>query len=262
MTDTFLYAAPAWLLFILIVGVPTGLTWVATHLLHDRTPAAKDDKHNEVAGFIFAAVGVVYAVLLAFVVIVVWEQFNAAETAVSQEAAALITVANDTSSFPEPARTQARDQLRAYATFVLNDEWKTLDEATLEQEERPTTLAALNNVWRIYRSLPSTAVDPHTTDSLDTLSAQRAIRLHANQTAMPDVLWVTLLLGAVVTVGFGIILHMKNVYFHATMTALLTVLLTTCLWLIVLINHPFSGEVHVSTDAFQQALYVINSLPR
>jgi predicted ABC-type exoprotein transport system permease subunit len=262
MINTFLYELPAWFLFLLIVGVPVGLVWVVTFLLHGRTPAAKDEKHNEVAGFIFATVGVVYAVLLAFVVIVVWEQFLSAEDAVSQEAAALITVAHDTSSFPEPARTQARDQLRAYATFVLNDEWKTLDEDTLEHEERPTTLAALNNVWRIYRSLPSTAVDPHTTDSLDTLSAQRAIRLHANQTAMPDVLWVTLVLGAVVTVGFGMILHMKNVHFHAAMTALLTALLTSCLWLIVLINHPFSGEVHVPTDAFQQALYVINSLPR
>jgi hypothetical protein len=45
------------------------------------------------------------------------------------------------------------------------------------------------------------------------------------------------------------------------MTALLTALLTSCLWLIVLINHPFSGEVQVPADAFQQALYVINSLP-
>jgi hypothetical protein len=78
---------------------------------------------------------------------------------------------------------------------------------------------------------------------------------------MPDVLWLALVIGAVVTVCFSLILHMKNLYFHAAMTALLTALLTTCLWLIVLINHPFSGEVSVPTDAFQQALYVINNLP-
>jgi predicted ABC-type exoprotein transport system permease subunit len=261
MTDTLLYSLPAWLLFLLLVGVPVGIAWVATLLVHGRTPAAKDEKHNEVAGFIFATVGVVYAVLLAFVVIIVWEQFLAAEDAVSQEASAVITVAHDTSSFPEPARRQARDQLRAYARFVLHDEWKTLDEASLEQEERTTTLAALNTLWGIYRSLPPTAVDAHTTESLDSLSAQRAIRLHANQTAMPDVLWLALVIGAVVTVCFSLILHMKNVHFHAAMTALLTALLTTCLWLIVLINHPFSGEVSVPTDAFQQALYVINNLP-
>jgi hypothetical protein len=46
---------------------------------------------------------------------------------VAQEAAALITVAHDTSSFPEPARGQVHDQLRAYAQFVIKDEWRTLE---------------------------------------------------------------------------------------------------------------------------------------
>ena len=33
-------------------------------------------KHNDVAGFIYAVIGVIYAVLLAFVVIVEWEMFR------------------------------------------------------------------------------------------------------------------------------------------------------------------------------------------
>src|SRR5436190_970345 len=149
----------------------------------------------EVAGFIFATVGVIYAVLLAFTVIIVLEQHLAAESAVSQEAAALITVVHDTSSFPEPARGQVHDQLRAYAQFVINDEWRTIDEGTLEREESRGALAAINTMWSIYRSLPPGQVDPHTTDSLDNLSAQRAIRLQSNVAALPEVLWFGLLFG-------------------------------------------------------------------
>src|SRR5215471_14906427 len=163
--ETFLYTIPSWLLFLLIVGGSVGLVWIGTVLLRRRTTAPKDDRHNEVAGFIFAAVGVLYAVLLAFTVIIVWEQYLAAESAVSQEAAALITVAHDTSSFPEPARSQVHDQLRAYAQFVINDEWRTMDEGTLEHEESAGALAAINNVWSIYRSLPPSQVDSHTTES-------------------------------------------------------------------------------------------------
>ena len=44
--------------------------------------------NNEIAGFKFATVGVIYAVLLAFAVIVAWEKFSDAETAVIQEAGA------------------------------------------------------------------------------------------------------------------------------------------------------------------------------
>ena len=36
-------------------------------------PAARRQEHNDVAGFIYAVVGVIYAVLLALMVIAVWE---------------------------------------------------------------------------------------------------------------------------------------------------------------------------------------------
>ena len=238
------------------------MAWVGTVLLRRLTKAPVDEKHNEVVGFIFATVGVVYAVLLAFMVIVVWEQYLAAESAVAQEAAALITVAHDTSSFPEPARGQVHDQLRAYAQFVINDEWRTIDEGTLEHEESTGALAAINNVWSIYRSLPPSKVDPHTTVSLDNLSAYRAQRLLSNEAGLPNVLWFGLVMGAVITVCFCLVLHMKNVQLHAGVTALLAGLLATSLWMIVVINHPFAGDLHISQDAFRHAIYVIDSLPR
>ena len=90
----------------------------------------------------------------------------------------------------------------------------------------------------------------------------RAIRLESNAAALPDVLWLGLVLGAVVMICFCLILHMKNVQFHAALTALLAGLLAMGLWMILVINHPFAGDVHVSTDAFRHAIYVIDSLPR
>jgi hypothetical protein len=260
--DAFPYSIPSWLLFLLIVGGSVALAWVGTVLLRRITTDPMDDRHNEVAGFIFATVGVLYAVLLAFTVIIVWEQYLAAESAVAQEAAALITVAHDASSFPEPERSQVYKQLRAYAQFVINEEWRTMDEATLEHEESTGAIAAMNSIWSIYRSLPPAKVDSHTTDSLDNLSTQRAIRLQSNVAALPDVLWIGLVLGGVVTICFGLVLHMKNVQLHATLTALLAGLIATCIWMIVMINHPFAGDVHVSTAAFQHAIHVIESLPR
>jgi hypothetical protein len=260
--DTFLYTIPSWLLFILIVGGSVGLVWIGTVLLRRRTTAPKDDRHNEVAGFIFATVGVLYAVLLAFTVIIVWEQYLSAENAVSQEAASLITVARDASSFPEPARGQVYDQLRAYAQFVINDEWRTMDEATLEHEESSGAIAAIDTIWSIYRSLPPSQVDSHTTESLNNLSTQRAVRLQSNVAALPDVLWFGLALGALVTIFFCLVLHMENVQLHATMTALLAGLIATSIWMILMINHPFAGDIHVSTAAFQHAIHVIESLPR
>lgn len=54
---------------------------------------------------------------------------------------------------------------------------------------------------------------------------------------------------------------LTNVQYHAAFTVLLTILIATSLWMILMIYHPFGGEVHVSPDAFRHAIYVINSLP-
>ena len=48
--------------------------------------------NNEVAGFKFATVGVLYAVLFAFVVVVVWEKFSDAEADVTKEAGAAAAI--------------------------------------------------------------------------------------------------------------------------------------------------------------------------
>ena len=55
-------------------------------------PLSQLRTNNEVAGFKFATVGVLYAVLLAFAVIVVWEKFNEAESNVALEAGAAVTL--------------------------------------------------------------------------------------------------------------------------------------------------------------------------
>jgi hypothetical protein len=61
-------------------------------LMRHRVGLERLTSNNEIAGFKFATVGVIYAVLLAFAVIVVWEKFRDAETAVLQEAGASATL--------------------------------------------------------------------------------------------------------------------------------------------------------------------------
>jgi hypothetical protein len=54
-------------------------------LVQRLVPATSRQPHNDVAGFIYAALGVIYAVLIALVVIAVWEEYGAASETVEQE---------------------------------------------------------------------------------------------------------------------------------------------------------------------------------
>ena len=83
-------------------------------------PAQTRQKHNDVAGFIYAALGVIYAVLIALVVIAVWERFQAANETVEQEANAVAEIVWLGHRFPSQkvpiSRNSPVPMLRRWAT--------------------------------------------------------------------------------------------------------------------------------------------------
>ena len=110
---------PIWLTgLLLIVGLPAAVVACQAGLRR-LWPALLEGDHNEVTGFIIAVVGVIYAVLLGFVVIVSWENFDEAENVVGQEASALRTMYRDSAAFPPPIRDQIHADVRNYAATVV-----------------------------------------------------------------------------------------------------------------------------------------------
>jgi Protein of unknown function (DUF4239) len=108
-------ALPIGLTGVLFVVVLPALAVVAQLLIRRAWPTLADGEHNDVAGFIIAVVGVIYAVLLAFVVIVSWEDFSEAESTVGQEASALRSIYRESQAFPPDVREHLRADVLRYA---------------------------------------------------------------------------------------------------------------------------------------------------
>src|SRR3712207_1199407 len=81
-------------------------------------------QHNDVAGFIYAVIGIVYAVLLALVVIAVWEDYEAARDTTDREANELAEIFWLAHRFPEPRQRQIQELTRSYARVVVEEEWR------------------------------------------------------------------------------------------------------------------------------------------
>ncbi len=88
----FLTSQPLWLSAIILVALPVLIAMSGPVIVRRCVALEKLSTNNEVAGFKFATVGVLYAVLLAFAVVVVWEKFNDADKYVAQEAGAAATI--------------------------------------------------------------------------------------------------------------------------------------------------------------------------
>ncbi len=97
-------------------------------LVQRLVPAEKREQHNDVAGFLYAVVGVTYAVLLALLVIAVWEQYQKANEAVESEANGVAEVAWLARRLPEPEHHELQEDARSYAQEVVDQEWPRMEQ--------------------------------------------------------------------------------------------------------------------------------------
>ena len=86
---------------------------------------------------------------------------------------------------------------------------------------------------------------------LDTITQARRTRLHLSTGIVPGLLWLVLYSGAVLTVGFTFFFGTKNLPAQVMMTGILSVIVFMGLLVIVSIDHPFTGPVHVGTEPLQ-----------
>ena len=86
------------LIVILAILLAVGGLALVEHLV----PWQVRQQHNDVAGFIYAVLGFVYAVLLGFVTIAVWEDFEVARITTDSEANELAELFCLARELPEP----------------------------------------------------------------------------------------------------------------------------------------------------------------
>ena len=253
---------PSPLLALLFLSVAIGASLFATWLVRRRTEPTTLESNKEVAGFIIAIIGALYSVLLAFVVASVWEQFEDAAVVAEQEAELTVSLYRDAAAFSSEA--ELRQSLRGYATSVIDDEWPALAE---HQREAAATDAALSGVFVAYRAIeprgPAEQTFLHNSlDRLDAVTQARRERIAASSKALPDPLWMVLLLGGLITIGFTLFLPVQNPRAQGLMVASLATMVALMLFLIVSLDLPFTGDLATGPTAMKDAISEFDDLDR
>ena len=89
---------------------------------------------------------------------------------------------------------------------------------------------------------------------LDVITEARRARLGLATGIIPEMLWVVLCCGAMMTIGFTFFFGTKNLGAQITMTGILSVIVFMGILVIVSFDHPFTGPVHVSAEPLQMVL--------
>jgi hypothetical protein len=211
--------------------------------------------NNEVAGFKFAVVGVFYAVLLAFVVIAVWEDYRNTEAAVRNEAKAAVDLHRVTYALPIEGGAVIRERVLTYVNDVREDEWSTMARG----EPSNTVARDLDQLTQALLSVePESAKQVelyhHALDLLTVMTDNRNERLDSASGSVPAILWFVLIIGGVITLGYPAFFGSSNLVAQVLMTAALAELVALALVLGLAFDYPFTGDQHISVYPFDEAL--------
>jgi hypothetical protein len=78
--------------------------------------------------------------------------------------------------------------------------------------------------------------------------------LVAAEEGIPAVLWVVLVVGGMVAVGFAYLFGLENTWAHRLMVVSLAGVIALVLFTIGVMDHPFSGGARIGTGAFELVL--------
>lgn len=256
----------------LIVNVPTvwlgiglllisvGLSLLGLWIVRKKVALDKFEPQHEVAGFLIAVVGVIYAVLLAFVVIIVWEQFDTAERAATDEASSVGSLYRDAVALGNQGQG-LRVAVRRYAINVVDVEWPYM---ATHLAEDPHTNPSLNAVWAAVTSLRATnAVDGDfvslAATEVATASQDRRTRVLDSDSEIPAPLWLVLMAGGAITVAFTYFFGLESWRAQAVMVSALAAVIALSVLTILTLNLPFSGDVSIKPDAMRAEVAEFNT---
>jgi Ca2+/Na+ antiporter len=229
---------------------------VAGLILVERfVPIELRKQHNNVAGFIYAVVGIAYAVLLGLVVVAAWEQYQMANDTTEREANELAELFWLGQRLPPAEGHHLQELTRSYARVVVDEEWPLMARG----ESSPRAWALIDEIRLTVQNLnPDTEAGQvlyeQGLERVHDLADARRDRLVEAQQGIPGILWVVLVTGAIITIGFTYLFGLDDTTTHTLMVALLALIVGLVLFTIGSLEYPFRGDVHLDPDAFELVL--------
>src|SRR6267142_2579595 len=120
----FILSWPPAISFLIVSVVTTLAALVGLRFVRKKYPAEVLKENHEVAAIIFNAFGLLYGVVVAFVVFVTWSGYDEATKNLHLEANETLDIFHSAKAFPDPISKTIQQGLMDYAASVDDDELK------------------------------------------------------------------------------------------------------------------------------------------
>jgi Na+/proline symporter len=246
--------------FFIVSAITTFFALVGMHLVRKKYSAEVLKENHEVAAIIFNAFGLFYGVMVAFVVFVTWSGYSDATKNLQLEASQALDIFHSTEGFPVPANKIIQQALRDYLASVYNNELQRMSQGDMIIYSG----GAHANLRILFsqmdaNSIPNRELYAESLRCLNNLAQYRRLRIFAGNNTVPPVIWLVLLVGGMFAVSYTFFFGMKNIKAQYLLTTTLTVMISSILFLIYVLDHPFTGTSRVSIEPLRQVIAQMQS---
>lgn len=245
------------LISIVSIGVSVAI------LILIRKKLEPDDwkRNHEVASFIFNGFGLIYAVLVAFVVFATWAEYEEAKETVDNEAILSFEVFLDVGVLNEPQRTDIRTRLQKYDSIVIAEEWKLMEtkETSLSAKQQLSDIFLILNTYN-PTSKTQEIVLQEIYGKLNDLVGERRTRIFYATNRVPNILWIVLIIGAMLSILFTYFFTMDQLAIQCMLTGAFTLMNVLILFLILVMDNGFTGDAKISSDSYQYILTLMKTV--
>jgi hypothetical protein len=207
-------------------------------------------------------IGLLFSILLAFVISGVLADYDNARSDEQQEANAIGAIYGYAQGIPEPTKSIWKNGSRRYATLVIDQDWPLMQHQQSSEAAWTALTTLRNDIYTFHaadgreQSLQDKAIDK-VQDAYDA----RRTRVNLVNAGVPDFLWFTLLGGAVLVALFPLL---TKPYLTARLliaVAIQGLVIAGALYLVTVLNHPFTGAYRVEPNAFEILLNRFKASP-
>ncbi|MFH9573778.1 hypothetical protein [Streptomyces sp. NPDC017230] len=255
----FIVDLPLWAAALLILGGVPVVAVLLQALMRKLVPPPRAKTHNDVAGFLVAVIGVVYAVTIGFSVDDQWENFAEVRHSSAQEAYTVGAVVRGAVVMGADDQRDLAEAVVAYNRAVVAWWPEDLGRAGQSRAEQRALAHLFDTVGGLRpANEPQRAyVDEAMSRLLDVsvLNAQRHSRAERAHLRTP--MWIAVLLTSAVTLFFSLLFGLESPWLHYTMIAGVGVVIGVNLFLLMMLEYPLAGALSVSPSNFTETTEVL-----
>jgi hypothetical protein len=213
---------------------------------------------------VYGVAGTAFAVLLAFVVVVAFEQYNDGKDASRAEADAVIELFRSVEFFPGSESRDIQGDLVCYGRAVAEQEWPAMGNG--HDQPQPAVEQWVLRLQDAYQRLPvrtlrEQAAFANILDLRDVRIDARRERLAQAGRTVTSPVWFILILGALVNISFVLLfIDRRNEAFlaQAALISTVTMIVVAGLVLVWFLDHPYENQSgSIKPDDMQSVIEVM-----